>query len=303
MNSNLIFTEEDRAAGVPEHEARTAERQGNANDVRWHLRKDGSRFWASGAMVALKDETGAIFGFGKVMRDSTADKQADDALKEHEEALQRLNDALEAEVEARTREVRELATQLTLAEVQERSRLAQILHDDLQQQLFTVQFALRELGAEVSETGRDSLTRVNDLLKEAVRAARQVTSELGAPGVLVGELNAGLRVLGEQMRERYGLNVTVNDTTTVQSDAIRVLLYSLARELLFNIVKHAGTDQANLSLREHEGNFELTVEDRGVGFNPVILEGEPHSTGLGLTGVHRRLRLLGGSLEIQRITK
>ena len=188
MNANLIFTEEDRAAGVPEHETRTAARQGNANDVRWHLRKDGSRFWASGALVALKDDTGTIFGFGKIMRDSTSAKQADDALRESEAALKRLNDNLEAEVEARTWEVRELATQLTLAEAQERNRLAQVLHDDLQQQLFAVQFALRELGAEVSETGRDSLAKVNNLLKEAVRTARQATSDLSSSGLRNREL-------------------------------------------------------------------------------------------------------------------
>ena len=100
------------------------------------------------------------------------------------------------------------------------------------------------------------------------------------------------------MRERYGLNVTVNGSVMVPNEAIRVLLFSLVRELLFNVVKHAGTDQASLSLREHEGQFELVVEDRGVGFNPLTLEGEPHGTGLGLTGVHKRLRLLGGSMEI-----
>ena len=100
------------------------------------------------------------------------------------------------------------------------------------------------------------------------------------------------------MQERYGLHVTLNGSMTVPNEAMRVLLYSLAQELLFNIVKHAGTDQASLSLREHEGQFELTVEDRGVGFNSITLEGEPHGTGLGLTGVRDRLQLFGGSLEV-----
>ena len=52
----LIFTAEDRAAGVPEREMRKARETGKAEDVRWHLRKDGSRFWANGIMTALNED-------------------------------------------------------------------------------------------------------------------------------------------------------------------------------------------------------------------------------------------------------
>jgi PAS domain S-box-containing protein len=54
----IFFTEEDRAKGEVEKELETAVRDGRAEDERWHLRKDGSRFWASGVMTPFRDESG-----------------------------------------------------------------------------------------------------------------------------------------------------------------------------------------------------------------------------------------------------
>ncbi|SET01478.1 PAS domain S-box protein [Stigmatella erecta] len=73
-----FFTEEDRALGIPELEMRTALEQGRAIDERWHQRRDGSRFWASGEMMPLKDEQGAPIGFVKILRDRTAQKQLEE---------------------------------------------------------------------------------------------------------------------------------------------------------------------------------------------------------------------------------
>ena len=77
----VIFTPEDRAAGAPEHELATAAAEGRALDERWHLRKDGSRFWASGVLSALLDEAGDLRGFAKVMRDATERKRMEEELR------------------------------------------------------------------------------------------------------------------------------------------------------------------------------------------------------------------------------
>jgi PAS domain S-box-containing protein len=69
--ADLIFTPEDRVAGAPIQETDTARRAGRAEDERWHLRKDGSRFWGSGLMTALRDERGDLQGFCKIFRDLT----------------------------------------------------------------------------------------------------------------------------------------------------------------------------------------------------------------------------------------
>jgi PAS domain S-box-containing protein len=87
QDGSIIFTPEDIASGAPEQELRTAEREGRAEDERWHVRKDGSRFWASGIMTPLRDETGNLRGFVKVARDNTEGKQAQEALRQREEEL------------------------------------------------------------------------------------------------------------------------------------------------------------------------------------------------------------------------
>jgi PAS domain S-box-containing protein len=79
---DLFFTPEDRAAGQPEHEMARAKDEGRSLNERWHVRKDGSRFWGSGLLMRLEQEEG---GFIKIFRDRTAEHQAEAALRESEE--------------------------------------------------------------------------------------------------------------------------------------------------------------------------------------------------------------------------
>lgn len=66
-----LFTREDRRNLIPEKELETAATAGRAEDERWHLRRDGSRFWASGVVTPVRDQSGKLIGFSKVMRDMT----------------------------------------------------------------------------------------------------------------------------------------------------------------------------------------------------------------------------------------
>ena len=76
----LIFTQEDRDAGAVRAAMRRAVRTGCARSPRWHVRRDGSRFWATGAMTSLREEGGRLIGFLKVVLDHSAERAADDAL-------------------------------------------------------------------------------------------------------------------------------------------------------------------------------------------------------------------------------
>jgi two-component system, cell cycle sensor histidine kinase and response regulator CckA len=80
-SATILFTPEDNLQGVPEHEVRFALESGRAEDSRWHIRKDGSRFWANGVMLALRDEAGEIRGLAKVVRDDTAVKRGEELLQ------------------------------------------------------------------------------------------------------------------------------------------------------------------------------------------------------------------------------
>lgn len=67
----MFFTAEDRSKNVPAKELATAAATGRAEDERWHVRKDGSRFWATGVVTPVRDQSGKLIGFSKVMRDMT----------------------------------------------------------------------------------------------------------------------------------------------------------------------------------------------------------------------------------------
>lgn len=82
-----IFTPEDLRAGVAGQELRKAAAEGSASGDRWLRRKDGTRFFAQGVTVGLKDSSGSLIGFTKIIRDITAQKDAEDALRRSEARL------------------------------------------------------------------------------------------------------------------------------------------------------------------------------------------------------------------------
>ncbi len=85
--ASIIFTPEDRANGQAEYELATANRDGCAEDDRWHLRQNGSRFWGSGVLTAHRDHGGALQGYSKVLRDLTSRKVVEERLQESEQRL------------------------------------------------------------------------------------------------------------------------------------------------------------------------------------------------------------------------
>ncbi len=85
--SSIVFTPEDRERGEPERELRTAAEEGRASDDRWLVRKDGSRFWATGITARVNDQAGRLIGYSKVFRDLTEEKEAQDRLRDSEERL------------------------------------------------------------------------------------------------------------------------------------------------------------------------------------------------------------------------
>jgi two-component system, chemotaxis family, CheB/CheR fusion protein len=232
--------------------------------------------------------------------------------KQAEEALRDLTERLEDRVQERTEEVRELAGQLTRAEHEERSRIAQILHDDLQQQLYAMQIQLsllRDQAAPVAkaEGMMQEIAVLKEALETASTTARQLSVELSPP-ILEGEgLAEALGWLSNLMEERYQLQVTIEaeGSFVVPDLDRRVLLFQAVRELLFNVVKYAGVPEATVRLQEIDDGelgaaYRIDVIDEGVGFDlETVLGPGANRKGRGLLHIRERLRFIGGRLEVR----
>jgi PAS domain S-box-containing protein len=81
--ANVVFTPDDNTRAIAEKEMRLAVSEGRADDNRWHLRKDGVRFWANGLMMPMRDDEGGLIGFLKILRDRTDAHLA----REHQQLL------------------------------------------------------------------------------------------------------------------------------------------------------------------------------------------------------------------------
>ncbi len=249
--------------------------------------RNGRELLISWANVRLSD--GSQIGIGV---DVTETKLVQDALE-----------TLNAELEQRNARLQVMALELTQAQEAERRRLAQLLHDNLQQLLTGAKFSLqasRRDADHVPQLGA-SLDRIEGLMEEAIRVSRSLTLDLAPPALYESGLAAGLESLARQSRETHGLDVRVEISRDAEpsSEAIRVFLYQAVRELLFNAAKHARATQARVCLFPCGEELALTVEDDGVGFDPVqVADGNGDSCGFGLFSIRERIVPLGGSLEI-----
>lgn len=307
---DIIFTADDQDAGVFREEMGIAREEGEASDERWHVRKDGSRFWASGVLTSLWDGD-RLRGYAKVLRDNTVRKEAEEALRRSKEALEALNETLEEKVEERTQdlkqrtqEVRALAAQLAVAEQEERARIAQVLHEDLQQRLYAIQLQLdfvqsARQEADVETLGKE-LAAIEKELKEAIRTTRQLSVDLSPPILHDEGLAEAIAWLARQMEEQFDLQVMLEaeGSVPIPDEGLRVLFFQAVRELLFNVVKHADVLEAAVQLRLEGEDLVIIVTDQGAGFDSSIQQNRsPGGTGLGT--ISRRLNLVGGSMNIE----
>ncbi len=226
------------------------------------------------------------------------------------EQLQQINAELEQRVlertavaEKRASQLRVLAGRLTMAEHQERRRVAYILHEHFQQLLASAKFSLSIVRRKALDKNlREPLERVEQAIDESILASRSLSVELCPPILYDMGLAATLEWLGRWMHDRYRLNVEVqaDPLANPQAEDIAVFLFHSTRELLFNIVKHAHADRATVRMsRQNHRNIQIVVADKGAGFDPSSPpSGRDAAGGFGLFSIRERIELVGGTMEI-----
>lgn len=200
--------------------------------------------------------------------------------------------------------IRSLAAKLTMAEQGERHRISQVLHDDLQQRLFAIKAQLAFLNdlnwkEGTSADASTDLDQIQASLSEAIAITRNLSIDL-SPVVLHGEgLTEAMTWLSFRMKEQYGLHMELEakENFNELDDHMRLLLFQSIRELLFNIVKHAGTLHAKVTLERINGRGRITVSDEGKGFSVKAVMNDP-TVAHGLLILRDRLKLLGCHIEM-----
>ncbi len=204
------------------------------------------------------------------------------------------------ELERRARQLQQLTLELSQAEDRERRRLAEILHDDLQQQLAAAKFHLGILGGRIKNhpSVRDMVGQLDQILKDAIEKSRNLSHELSPAVLYHSDLGETFEWLARQLHVKHGLTVHVDavDQVHLQSEALKTFLYKAAQEILFNIVKHARVKEARLRLKRLRGRLWLTIADRGQGFDPQTVE---RTGGFGLFSIRERIELLGGRMRVR----
>ena len=202
-------------------------------------------------------------------------------------------------------QARELATQLSLAEQSERQRISAILHDDLQQRLYALKVQLTSAQALALRGGGDAAPGLFDRMQQSLGEALEVTRQLSvdlSPPILRGEgLYHALTWLGSDMKARYGLAVTVEQATGWRKldEGLRIVLFQVVRELLFNVVKHANVTHVMVTLAQEGEEAKIVVSDAGVGFDASDILARSTSRGQGLQQARQRMELYGGQFEIE----
>jgi signal transduction histidine kinase len=199
-------------------------------------------------------------------------------------------------------QLQRLTSQLVQAEQRERRRLAQVLHDQLQPYLVAARLKIELLGRHFQDDAlRPTLQQIDQLLEQAVVESRSLTVELSPPVLYQHGLAAGLKWLAQWIEEKHGLPIRtqLDPEASPLAEAASTLLFQAVRELLFNVVKHAQAEWAELTLRKlDDDQVQIIVTDLGLGFDPAQLESRDAADCFGLFSIRERLAAIGGRLEI-----
>jgi PAS domain S-box-containing protein len=266
---SIIFTSEDIAAGNFDREVSIARENGRANDERWQLRKDGSVFWASGILTALRDENNDLRGYAKILRDFTSRKQAQETLLERQSDIEALNARLRRAVaETHHRVKNNLQVVAALVDIVSQKETDSVPVSEIKRVLQHIH----------------SMAAIHSLLTEDTKADAQ-TDTLSAKAVL------------ERLLPLLKATIPMHQITFEVEDCRLPLkqgtsLTVLVNELVGNAAKH-GNSRIELHFQVIEGKARLIIRDDGSGFPSDFSPEKAANTGLELVESLARWDLQG----------
>jgi signal transduction histidine kinase len=193
-----------------------------------------------------------------------------------------------------------VSRKLIEAHEQERNRIGRELHDDIVQRLVLLELGLQRVQQDVPDSVSELGNRMGDLRNQATQITNDVqllshelhSSKLAYLG-LIGAAKNFCKEFGEH--HRVEIDFQIHELPAPLPSELSLSLFRVLQESLRNATKYSGVKSFEVRLWGSAREFHLTVSDRGVGFDA---EAARKGTGLGLTSMHERLRLVGGELLI-----
>ena len=280
-----FYTETDRRAHKPEHVLAQAAEHGRVEQEGWRVRKDGSRFWASVTVTAIRDHDGKLLGFGKVTRDFSERRKMEERLHESERSL------------------RELSLHLLRSQDDERRRIGRDLHDSLGQYLAALKMHLELLAR--GQSSEQHLAEAIRLTDESIKEVRTLSYLLHPPLLEESGLASAVQwyLDGFSSRSQISTSFEKDPKFPRLSRDLELAMFRILQEALTNVHRHSGSPTAEVRLFIRNDTAVLEVEDQGSGIEPQILDRVRNegALGIGLRGMTERMLQLGGQLEVQSV--
>jgi len=310
--------------GKAEYNLAKAARVGECKDEGWRVRKDGSRFWASILITAVKDSGGNLRGFLKITRDTTDRRAREAILKEAKETLElraeqraailaNVNLDLRQEINVRQRaerdlrksleQLRALAARLQLVREEERTLVAREMHDELGQACTAIKMDLAAIGRKATKRQTQIRVKVDsalELVDKMIFTVRRIASDLRPKTLDDLGLTAALEGQAQEFEKRTGIRCIVvlpREQLALDSEH-STAIFRIFQESLTNVARHAQATRVNARLEIQENQLILVVQDNGRGFDEAQLSGR---RSLGLVGMQERALLLNGEFKIEGV--
>ena len=276
MHASKFYLPEEIQSGQPARELAIAEKEGRFAGEGWRVRKDGATFCASAVITPLRNSTGELCGFAKVVQDTTERREAEKRINNLNWELQRLS--------ARVLHVQD----------EERRRIARELHDDLGQQLGILKITL-------SKTQNGEAIELTD---SALNYVRNLSYLLHPPLLDETGLRRALNWFVDGLTERSGIQIEVK----IQPDEfprlgmeVETAIFRIVQESLSNVFRHAEAKKASVELEKQNDRIVVRIRDYGKGLPADVIAPNGNNTvGVGIAGMRERIRQFGGELRVSR---
>jgi PAS domain S-box-containing protein len=300
---SVFYTEDDRRGGLPEHVLRTATEQGHFEGEGWRVRKDGTRFWASVVVTALRDEDGTLYGFSKVTRDMSERKALLEELKRHA-------DELELRVQEREQSNAELEAFAYSVSHDLRAPLRAIVgfSEALQEDCAK---GLDQQGREYLDEIIKAAGRMNLLVQDLLEYGRVSRIDLQlAPVNLKDAVNDAIRQLGNDHGGTLEAQVASDLWVRAHPQALAQVIFNLLSNAV-KFHKKGLSPEVYLRAEAYNGSVRLDVTDKGIGIAPQhrdriwqvferLHDRETYpGTGIGLAIVKRAVNRMDGRCGLE----